>query len=199
MVALPANTSCSVMQKNEQVIEQTKKWINDIVIGCNFCPFAAKVVKQQAVFYQLENSEDSAVCLETFFKELERLDEDETIETSFLIFPSSYPLFDDFLDIVAAAEGLLFKSGYEGIYQVASFHPDYQFAGSSLEDAANYTNRSVYPMLHLLREASIDKALEHFNDPEAIPGRNINFAREKGTAYMKLLRDACFIPHINSL
>jgi hypothetical protein len=179
------------MQTNQQVIEQTKKWINDVVIGCNFCPFAAKVVKQQAVFYEVENSEDAAICLETFFKEIERLDEDESIETSFLIFPASFPVFEDFLNLVSAAEDLLIESDYEGIYQVASFHPDYQFAGTPLEDAANYTNRSIFPMLHLLREASIDKALEYYKDPDAIPDNNINFAREKGTAYMKMLRDNC--------
>jgi hypothetical protein len=179
------------MQENQQVIEQTKKWINDVVIGCNFCPFAAKVVKQQTVFYQVENSGDPAICLETFFTEIERLDEDEDIETSFLIFPESFPLFEDFLDLVSAAENLLIESDYEGIYQVASFHPDYQFAGTPLEDAANYTNRSIFPMLHLLRESSVDKALEHYTDPEGIPDRNIDFAREKGAVYMKMLRDAC--------
>jgi hypothetical protein len=179
------------MQENQQVIEQTKKWINDVVIGCNFCPFAAKVVKQQAVFYQVENSGDAAICLETFFTEIERLDKDESIETSFLIFPESFPLFEDFLDLVSTAEALLIESDYEGIYQVASFHPDYQFAGTLMADAANYTNRSIFPMLHLLRESSVDKALEHYADPEGIPDRNIDFAREKGPAYMKMLRDAC--------
>ncbi|HEV7782749.1 MAG TPA: DUF1415 family protein, partial [Chitinophagaceae bacterium] len=83
------------------------------------------------------------------------------------------------------------QNGYEGIYQLASFHPLYLFANSSPTDAANYTNRSVYPMLHLLREESIDKALAHYSDPENIPERNINFAHEKGLTYMKMLRDAC--------
>jgi hypothetical protein len=93
--------------------------------------------------------------------------------------------------LVSTAEALLIESDYEGIYQVASFHPDYQFAGTLMADAANYTNRSIFPMLHLLRESSVDKALEHYADPEGIPDRNIDFAREKGPAYMKMLRDAC--------
>jgi uncharacterized protein len=80
------------------------------------------------------------------------------------------------------------KQGYEGVYQVASFHPNYLFAGSHENDAANYTNRSVYPMLHLLREEAVEKALEHYKDPETIPERNIQFAREKGLAYMKKLQ-----------
>ncbi len=88
------------------------------------------------------------------------------------------------------SEKILKQKGYEGIYQVASFHPLYLFEGSVENDPANYTNRSVYPMLHLLREESIDKALENYKDPESIPERNILFAREKGLAYMKTLRDA---------
>ena len=175
-----------------QIIEQTKKWIIDVVIGCNFCPFAAQVVKQQTVFYKVETAAAIDICLESFLDEVTRLDNDITIETSFLIFPDSFKDFDDYLDLVSVAEKLLKQKGYNGIYQLASFHPQYRFADSPVSDAANYTNRSVYPMLHLLRESSIDKVLQHYNDPEAIPNRNINFAREKGSDYMKLLRDSCF-------
>ncbi|MEO6252652.1 MAG: DUF1415 domain-containing protein [Ferruginibacter sp.] len=175
-----------------QIIEQTKKWITDVVIGCNFCPFAAQVIKQNTVFYKVETATAIDICLESFLEEVARLDNDSGIETSFLIFPDTFKSFDDYLDLVSVAEKFLKQKGYNGIYQLASFHPQYRFANSPLSDAANYTNRSVYPMLHLLRESSIDKALEHFNDPEGIPDRNINFAREKGSAYMKLLRDSCF-------
>lgn len=175
-----------------QIIEQTKKWITDVVIGCNFCPFAAQVIKQKTVFYKVETATALEICLESFLEEVARLDNDISIETSFLIFPNTFKSFDDYLDLVSVAEKLLKQKGYNGIYQLASFHPQYRFANSPLSDAANYTNRSVYPMLHLLRESSIDKALEHYNDPEAIHDRNINFAREKGSAYMKLLRDSCF-------
>jgi len=110
---------------------------------------------------------------------------------TFLIFPGSFKQFDEYLDMVALAEKLVKQHGYEGIYQLASFHPLYLFADSSPDDPANYTNRSVYPMLHLLREESIDKALAHYDKPENIPVRNISFAREKGLVYMKMLRDAC--------
>ncbi|MGC4104045.1 DUF1415 domain-containing protein [Ferruginibacter sp.] len=175
----------------EQVIEQTKKWILDVVVGCNFCPFAAKVVKQQAIHYQVEPATAATTCMESFLKEAMRLDEDDSIETSFIIFPNAFQKFEDYLDIVSVAEKILQQNGYEGIYQVASFHPLYQFAGSDDNDAANYTNRSAYPMLHLLREESIDKALENYKNPEDIPDRNVHFAREKGLVYMQLLRDAC--------
>jgi hypothetical protein len=179
------------METSQQVIEQTKKWINDVIVGCNFCPFAANVMKKQSVHYQVYDSLSSTFSSDSFLAETTRLDNEEGIETIFLIYPNSYTKFDDYLDMVSLAEELLEENGYEGIYQLASFHPLYQFADSPEKDAANYTNRSVYPMLHLLRESSIDKALEHYKNPEEIPNRNINFARNKGEAYMKMLRDAC--------
>jgi len=173
---------------SEQIIDRTKKWIIDVVIGCNFCPFAANVVKQQTIFYKVE--ENAEMGLNSFVHEMERLDNDPTIETSFLIFPNAFQQFDDYLDMLSLAEELLKRKGYEGIYQIASFHPLYLFANSDENDPANYTNRSIYPMLQLLREESIDKALANYKDPESIPMRNINFAKEKGLAYMKMLRDA---------
>ena len=173
----------------QQVIDRTKKWIVDIVIGCNLCPFAANVVKQQSVFYRVETSIDLIACLDSFEYEMKRLDNDESIETSFLIFPNAFEKFDDYLYLVSLAEQSLKRKDYEGIYQIASFHPLYVFANAGENDAANYTNRSIYPMLHLLREESIDKALENYKSPENIPDRNINFTREKGLVYMKMLRD----------
>jgi len=173
---------------SDEIIDKTKKWISDVVIGCNFCPFAANVVKQKAIFYKVEKNTEMEICLDSFVYEMGRLDNDPTIETSFLIFPNAFQQFDDYLDLVSLAEKLLKGKGYKGIYQLASFHPLYLFANSDEKDPANYTNRSVYPMLHLLREESIDKALANYKDPESIPVRNINFAREKGLAYMKMLR-----------
>lgn len=179
------------MTSSETVIEHTKKWITTVVIGCNFCPFASQVIKRNTVFYQVEAATKTEICLQSLLREVTRLDEDDYIETSFLIFPNHFKTFDSYLDLVAVAEKLLKQKGYNGVYQLASFHPQYLFADAQENDAANYTNRSVYPMLHLLRESSIDKALEHYAYPEAIPGKNINFAREKGNVYMKMLKDSC--------
>ena len=175
---------------SQQIIDRTKKWILDVVINCNLCPFAAQVVKQQTIFYKVETSSDPDACLISFVHEMQRLDNDKTIETSFLIFPAAFEKFDDYLYLLSRAEKILKRNGYEGIYQVASFHPLYLFANSNENDAANYTNRSIYPMLHLLREESIEKALEHYKSPDSIPERNIKFTREKGLVYMKMLRDA---------
>ncbi|MES1226378.1 MAG: DUF1415 domain-containing protein [Bacteroidota bacterium] len=178
------------MQTAEKVIEQTRKWIVDVVAGCNFCPFVSKELKQNTIHYQVEEAVDLKTCLQAFLKECIRLDE-EKIETTLLIFSNGFPVFADYLELVDLAEKLLKQEGYEGIYQVAGFHPLYAFAGAPAGDAANYTNRSVYPMLHSLREDSVEQALQKYPNPEQIPERNILFARSKGIAYMKKLRDAC--------
>lgn len=179
------------MNPSEHVIAQTKKWILDVVIGCNLCPFAAREFKGGTIHYQIERSPHPEACLHAFLRECQRLDEHPEIETTLLIFPDACQQFDDYLDLVELAEELLEAQGYEGVYQVASFHPDYRFADAPVEDPANYTNRSLYPMLHLLREESLDKALANWPDPEAIAERNVVFTRKKGLAYMKMLRDSC--------
>lgn len=127
-------------------------------------------------------------------EELDYLDTDAgaDTETSFIIFENNFTDFSDYLKLVKKAEQLLTKYDLDGIYQVASFHPDYCFSGSDETDPANYTNRSIYPMLHILREESVSKALDVFPDPEEIPNRNIDFARKKGLHYMQMLRAACF-------
>ena len=179
------------MTPNEKVIEQTEKWITNVVVGCNFCPFAAREVKKKTIHYVVENDVEMRTCLEVFIKECIRLDNEPAIETTLIILPNAVEKFDDYLELVSLAESLLKKEGYEGIYQLASFHPEYRFAGAPAADAANYSNRSLYPMLHILREESIEKALEKYPNPEMIPENNINFARGKGRAYMKMLRDSC--------
>ncbi len=173
-------------------IEQTANWIREVVIGCNFCPFAAKAMQQKSIHYFVVEETNVKHSLETLVKQLQFLDESPNIETSFIIFPNHYQDFYTYLDLVDKAERLLAKEGYEGVYQIASFHPNYCFAGAAENDAANYTNRSIYPMLHILREESITKALENFSDPDKIPERNISFAQRKGLNYMQLLRSSCF-------
>jgi hypothetical protein len=96
-----------------------------------------------------------------------------------------------FLNLVDKVEHHLFKNNYDGIYQLAHFHPHYLFADSDENDAANYTNRSIYPMLHILRESSLDKVLNEFANPDAIPDKNIELARTKGLEFMQQLRLSC--------
>jgi hypothetical protein len=179
------------METDDTIVQQTRNWISSVVIGCNFCPFAAKVFRQNSIHYQLVHPNGMAACLQALTEELERLNRQPGIETTLLIIPEGFADFYHYLDLVEMAEKLLKKLGYEGIYQIASFHPEYLFSGAPASDPANYTNRSLYPMLQVLRESGITKALEGFAHPEKIPQRNIEFAGQKGLAYMQRLRDDC--------
>ncbi len=174
----------------EQIISITKNWINDVVIGCNFCPFAAREVSRHSIHYVVADTTDNAELLLMLSEECGRLDNDAAIETTFLIFSNACPLFQPYLLLLSLAEKLLKQQQYEGVYQIASFHPEYRFSKAPANDAANYTNRSPYPMMQLLREESVEKALAHYPSQGAsIPDRNIAFARGKGLAYMKMLKD----------
>jgi hypothetical protein len=175
----------------DSIITQTTNWIKSVVVGCNFCPFAAKALIQKSIRYVVLTDTSMEECLQRFVEELAFLDNNEEIETTFIIFENDFSDFEEYLKLVDLAEELAFEQDYEGIYQVASFHPDYCFEDAHEEDPANFTNRSVYPMLHILREESVSNALEHFPDAEDIPQRNIDFAREKGWKYMQMLRAAC--------
>jgi uncharacterized protein len=176
---------------NTNIITHTENWIQKVVVGLNLCPFAAKEVKNNTIRYVVIENPDIEELLKTIINECIYLDENAGTETTLLILPNMLTDFEEYLDLVALAEDLLADQEYEGIYQIASFHPHYLFDGTDETDAANYTNRSPYPMLHLLREESIDKALEKHPNYENIPDRNIEFTRQKGVEYMKMLRDAC--------
>jgi hypothetical protein len=177
--------------KEEVIIAQTVAWIKSVVIGCNFCPFASKVLLKNSIRYITLPGATIEKVLESLSAEVQILDKDVETETTLIILPDHFEDFKTYLDLVDIAEEFLYNLGYEGIYQLASFHPQYLFAESYEEDPANYTNRSVYPMLHLLREASITDALEHFPDAGSIPQRNIEFANRKGLLFMQGLRAAC--------
>ena len=176
----------------DTVIEQTKKWIKSVVIDMNFCPFAAKVFLKKSIRYTVLTKTDLKHTLEILVKEIQHLNDNEDVETTFIIFSRAFIDYENYLDMLEIAQELLNQEGYEGIYQLASFHPDYYFEGTDYNDPANYTNRSIYPMLHLLREDSISKALTLYKNSELIPQHNIELARKKGLAYMKMLREACF-------
>lgn len=177
---------------NHPSIQHTINWVKSVVVGLNFCPFAAKVVIQNSIRYVVVQPKDINETLATLQAEIELLDQDKAIETTLVIFPDNYLDFQEYLSLVKKTEKLISKLDYDGIYQIASFHPEYCFASSDEDDAANFTNRSPYPMLHLLREESLSRALATFKNPESIPERNINLAREKGLKYMQVLRAACF-------
>lgn len=123
--------------------------------------------------------------LQQFADCLAELDNTDSIETSLLIYPESYGQFDDYLDFLEMSNRLLDELNYTGIYQLASFHPDYLFADSSEHDAGNYTNRSPYPMLHLLRESSIERAVSSYPDIDQVPDNNIKKLHDIGYEKMR--------------
>ena len=173
------------MQDTTNIIDKTKKWITDVVIGCNFCPFAAKEVKRNTILYEVIFEENKNDILQNLLSLFIKMDDDKNVETAILILANGFNVFTNYLDLVDDAENFLAKENYEGVYQLASFHPQYLFAGSNENDPANYTNRSPYPMLHILREDSLSKAIDNHPNVDDIPQNNIDFANEKGLEFMK--------------
>ncbi|ORU91703.1 MAG: hypothetical protein A6F72_02890 [Cycloclasticus sp. symbiont of Poecilosclerida sp. N] len=180
-----------VTLSDETLIEQSRRWVSSVVVGLNFCPFAKPVIESGDVDYKVINERSLEQCLMALSGEFKRLTENNQIETSLLICPHGFESFDDYLDLLAVANSLLLDEGYEGVFQLASFHPDYCFDGLKQDDAANYTNRSPYPILHILREKSVERALNSVSNPEKIPARNEKVAREKGLEEMKALLGLC--------
>lgn len=187
------------MKSAEIAIAETKNWITNVVVGCNFCPFAARELKLDTIHYQVEAATKPQLILQTFLDECKRLDGQKEVETSLIILTNSYTGFEDYLDLVDLAEKLIEAEDYEGVYQVASFHPDYRFEGAAPDDPANFTNRSIYPMLQLLREESIEHVLKTFKDPDSIPETNIAYAQKKGFVAMEALRNACIIHDVRGI
>ena len=138
----------------DPVVRQTLAWVQRAVIGLNFCPFANAVLRKQRLRIRVSTDTDTAALLDTLRAELQRLHETpaEQIETSLLVTTDMLADFLDFNDFLDQAEGLLHDMGLEGIFQIASFHPHYRFAGSADDDIENATNQSPWPTLHLLRE-----------------------------------------------
>lgn len=176
---------------DSSVIEQTKNWLKSIIIGLGFCPFAQQELERNRIHYCVVRTDNLQACLESLVLECERLDGNKNIATSLLIYPDRWADFNDFLDYLALAESLLEAQKYQGIYQLASFHPLYRFEGAPEKDPANYTNRSPHPMLHLLREDGLEIALKQYPHPEQIPHRNIQRARTLGETKLKILLDGC--------
>ncbi|MDG6773434.1 DUF1415 domain-containing protein [Thiomicrorhabdus sp. ZW0627] len=161
---------------NQSDVElQIRNWLQQVVIGLNLCPFASKPYLDNQVRIAVSDCTDDACLLEDLLGELQYLDghKPQEVETTLIVIPGMLEDFYDYNDFLDSAEALLGDGGWAGTYQIASFHPHYQFAGTQPEDSENLTNRAPYPVLHLIREASLEKALKHYPNPEMIPERNI--------------------------
>ena len=185
--------SASSTPSQDQALSATRAWVETFVVARNVCPFAGREVARDTIRYVAVDATDCERALLALVAECERLDETPAIETTLLVVTEGLEEFEDYLDFLVIAEALLAEQGHEGTYQLASFHPDYCFEGEAPGDAANFTNRSPWPMLHLLREAGLEEALAHYPNPEAIPERNVAAMRELGrealVAALSRLRD----------
>ena len=172
-------------------IAATRLWLERAVIGLNLCPFAKAVQAKGQVRFVLSDDEAPGALLETLGAELLLLRDapPEDIDTTLIVHPRVLVDFLDYNDFLEQADALVAELGLEGVLQVASFHPDYQFAGTGPDDVENFTNRSPYPTLHLLREDSVARAVEAFPDPDAIVERNIETLRRLGRDEWRALFD----------
>jgi len=163
-------------------IEDTRRWMERAVIGLNLCPFAKAVAHKGQVRMVLSDARDEAALLARLGEELLHLRDTPAaeVDTTLIVHPHVLGDFLDYNDFLDSADALVEELGLEGILQVASFHPQYRFAGSDPDDIANFTNRSPWPTLHLLREDSVSRAVEAFPDPDAIVERNIMTLRTLG-------------------
>ena len=178
---------------SDTVIAQTRAWVDRAVIGLNLCPFAKAPQLGGRVRYVVSHASDPEPLLACLIDELNLLAKasDLSIETTLLIHPQVLTDFADYNDFLGLAEGAARQSGLEGVIQVASFHPQYRFAGTAPDDVSNATNRSPYPTLHLLREDSIDRAVAAFPQAEAIFQANIATMQRLGADGWAALQRQC--------
>ncbi|MEP3653937.1 MAG: DUF1415 domain-containing protein [Litorimonas sp.] len=180
------------MVDHQKLVRQTQAWLSSVIIAHTLCPFAKREFDNDRIHYAIIEDRNLETQLQRVIQECVALDRDGSRETSLLIFPKGLSEFEDYLDLLELANTLLKDQGYEGVYQLASFHPQYCFAGAAQDDPGNYTNRSPYPMLHILREASVEAALRTYPNPENIPTRNITVTQTLGLQVMKDLLQACY-------
>ncbi len=166
----------------EEIIGQTRVWLERAVIGLNLCPFAKSVFVKKQVRYALTTASTADELLAELESELNLLRDTDPAEldTTLLIHPQAMTDFLDYHFFLAEVDALNRNLGFDGVFQIASLHPQYEFAGTEADDIANFTNRSPYPTLHLLRESSIDRAVAAFPDAASIFERNIETMERLG-------------------
>lgn len=172
-------------------IKNTQNWIENFVIGLNLCPFAKKPFDENLIGYKIYDGEDIEALHQWVVLQLVSMEKKsaQELETMLLIIPNFLSDFHDFWDYVSFLNERIAESDFNGKYQIASFHPNYYFEGSKDSDASNYTNRSPYPMLHLLRESSVEWAVNHHPNTAEIPNRNMERLNQMGHDEIeKLLR-----------
>jgi hypothetical protein len=164
-----------------------RTWLAELVVGLNLCPFARPLLGADNLRIAVCDAADIASARRGFLRELDLLQgsSEQEIATTLLAFPAAFAVFETYLDFLDEAQGLLADAGLEGVVQLASFHPLYQFAGEPPGAASHYSNRSPYPLIHLLREDMLSRVLAEDSDPQEIPARNIATLEEIGVAALE--------------
>lgn len=167
---------------DDPIVAATQTWIEKAVIGLNLCPFTKAVYVKQQIRYVVSAAQEVEALVAELEAELLTLQaaDPEKIDTTLVIIPDTLSDFLDYNDFLTVADNLLEELELDGEIQIASFHPDYQFSGTAANDIENYTNRSPYPILHLLREASIERAVDAFPEAEMIFEKNMETLRKLG-------------------
>ena len=176
------DTASGDKRADDPAIEATREWVERAVIGLNLCPFARAVAGAGGIRYATTDARDEGALVDALAIELELLAAAQPgeVETTLLIHPHVLQDFRDYNDFLDIADDLVERLGLEGIVQVASFHPQYQFDGTAPDDIENYSNRSPHPTLHLLREDSVERAVDAHPDTDLIAQRNIETLRRIG-------------------
>lgn len=180
--------------EKEQYLMATRKWVETVVVEYSLCPFAWSSMTNGRLREEVITETELPAILTAMMAEIEQLDRLTEVESSLLTIPLAFAKFDDFLDALDRGNSVLEEFGYEGVYQLASFHPDYQFAGTQPNDAENYTNRSPFPVFHLIREAALSDAIDHYPNVERVPEENIKKMNQLGVQKLKALLKATY-PH----
>ena len=159
---------------DEKTVAAVGRWLNEVVIGLNLCPFSGKPTRENRVRFFVSHATDDELLLQDLQQEMELLDEKPAseIETTLVIVPNHLRDFFDYNQFLNWTNQLLKRNRWVGVYQLATFHPHYCFADAEPDDAENLTNRAPYPILHIIREASLEKALEYYSDVDEIPEVN---------------------------
>jgi len=173
------------------VVISVRRWVESVVVDLRLCPFAERELINNRVRFRVTDAANEELLLEALADELRLLGSDSAVETTLLIHPDLLQDFYDYNQFLDHADRLLVELQLDGIYQIASFHPEYRFAGTDPDDAENYTNRSPYPMLHIIREESLERAIADYPDIDQVPARNVELMYRLGVEKLKGLLAAC--------
>lgn len=187
MTQTPDSSATPTQTDDAAILAEVRHWVEALVVGENLCPFAKRELVKNRVRFSLSEAVSEEELLTDLSQELALLEQEDRIETTLLIHPRLLNNFYDYNQFLDLADALLAEMDLEGVFQIASFHPRYQFDGTLPDDVENYTNRSPYPMLHLLREDSLEQRIADYPDVDAIPENNIRRLRELGLEGIRAL------------